>query len=345
MQQINIILQGGGTRCAYQMAFLNKILFDGNFKQQYKINNIFGTSFGALVGYFFCINRLDILNNFFMTLNENSLKPHFDLWGYANIIKKLPLIGKWLCKIIDIIWIMKSIINKSLYDQKNEIKKLFDVRLDEIQIKNLENYYCCVYNITKQKIEYINGKHPLLLDYVEASSSLWIVFKPKSIHQLKSECICTETCNCYITKTLYPNRFCDCMIDAHKKNEFMDGGILKPIPYEHNQENFNEKYLILTTKDIDRIANKNFLFNDTGNNLFEYLDNIITFLVEYHQYLNINYINKNWHKNENIYLINYKPKNNSPLVLDSEIIKEYISDGEILANDFLKNTILRIPVN
>ncbi|QKF94046.1 patatin-like phospholipase [Fadolivirus algeromassiliense] len=344
MQQLNVILQGGGTRCAYQMSFLNKLLSDTNFTNRFTINDIYGTSFGALVGYFACIKRLDILHNFFMSLNENSLKPHFNLWGYIDYIKNIPFIGKVISVIVDIIWIIKSITYKSLYDQNIGIKQLFDIKLDDIQKENLKHYYCCVYNITKQKTEYINGTHPLLNDYILASSSLWIVFKPKLIPQLKSECICDQNCCCYLTKFTNPNDICDCNVDTHKFNEFMDGGILKPIPYEYDKS-FNGKYLILTTKDIDRINNRDFLFNNTGEHLFEYLDNIITFLVEYHQHLDMQYVNRDWHKNHNIYLINYKPKSNNPTILNKQIIQEYINDGNVLSNNFLNNTILRIPTN
>lgn len=344
MQQLNLILQGGGTRCAYQLSFLNKIIKNIQFNNIFKINNVVGTSFGAIVGYFYCIDKMDILYDFFMKLNKNSLQPHFDLWGYKNIIIKIPFIGNIVGVIIDMVWIIKSIVYKGLYDQTNQINTLLNIELNTQQKQNLKKYYCCVYNITKQKIEYINGTHPLLLDYIIASSSLWIVFKPKLIKQLKSECICDENCVCYKTKNDKSNDYCDCHIETHKFNEFMDGGILKPIPYEKD-DTYDGKYLILTTKDLDKINNKNFIFKNSGRHLFEYLDNIITFLVEYHQHLDMKYINKEWHKNNNVYLINYKPKNNDPLLLNKEIITEYINDGNHLADNFLKDTVFGIPAN
>ena len=335
MKQLKIILQGGGTRCAYQMAFLNKIIHSDTFKNNFNIDSVYGTSFGALVGYFYCIGKLNILNDFFLSINEDSLKPHFDFWGYGSYLKRIPLVGNFFRTTMDVVWLLKSVMHKSLYDQSHGFNDLFkNNEQQNEQIKEqLKKFNCCVYNITKQKIEYINGSHPLIIEYILASASLWIVFKPKLIPQLKSECICDETCLCPKNDTT-GNDLCTCTIDTHKFNEYMDGGILKPIPYEHD-ETFDGKYLILTTKDIERINNKKFMFNNSGEHLFEYLDNIITFLVEYHQHIDLKYINKDWHTKDNIYLINYKPKSDDPTILNQTIIKEYITDGKLLATEFL----------
>lgn len=331
MKQLRIILQGGGTRCAYQMALLEKLIHNPKFNDNYVIDSVYGTSFGALVGYFLCINKLDVLNDFFLSLNQNSLKPHFDLWGYKKYLKMIPYIGQLFGTIIDGVWLLKSVLEKSLYIQ--EIDNLFDQYKDLTtdEMIQLNKFNCCVYNITKQKIEYINGSHPFIIDYILASSALWIIFKPKLIRQLKSECVCDVTCVC----TKHDEEvFCTCDIKTHQFNEYMDGGLLKPIPYERDDAYFGN-YLILTTKDINRISNKKLLFDNSGNNLFEYLDNIITFLTEYIQYTNIQYIDHLWYKNANIHLINYNTKHNNPALLDKKIIYEYMNDGRLLADNFL----------
>ena len=171
----------------------------------------------------------------------------------------IQIFGKIFNSINNIIWILKGIYEKGLYDQTKGMDVLFNSELNQKQLNSLKNYFCCVYNITKQKIEYINVSHPLIKEYICASASLWIIFKPKLIQQLKSECQCNSLCNCFndINKE---NIFCNCTNISHRYNEFMDGGILKPIPFEHDME-FEGKYLIMTTKDIDRIINKKFLFN------------------------------------------------------------------------------------
>src|SRR5438132_631200 len=108
MNSIRLILQGGGTRCAYQLSFLNKLLNNHEFINKFNIEEIYGTSFGALVGYFICIDRIDILLNFFKTLNQESLKPIFDLWGLNHYLKKIPFFGKIFNSINNIIWILKG---------------------------------------------------------------------------------------------------------------------------------------------------------------------------------------------------------------------------------------------
>lgn len=329
MNKLKIILQGGGTKCAYQMAFLNKLINN----KLYDIESVYGTSFGALVGYFYCIRRLDLLHRFFTTLNSNSLIPHFDFYGYGKYLIKIPLFGYLFKLIMKVIWLLRGIQSKGLYNQKLSISDLLNLKLSDEQKNNLSKFYCCVYNITKQQIEYINGTHPLILDYISASSSLWIVFEPKLIPQLKSECVCNETCQC-IKSNLQD--LCTCQLYHHRFNEYMDGGILKPIPYEHDQ-NYNGKYLILLTKNIHHIKNKKFIFTKSGNHIFEYLDNIITFLVDYHQHLDIEYINKDWHKRNDINLINYSPDTDDPTNIDQKIIQKYIQDGEQLAEKYIES--------
>ncbi len=328
MEKLNIILQGGGTRCAYQVSFLNTFI-KNNIK--YKINTVYGTSFGALVGYFFCIRRLDMLYNFFLSLNEDRLKKHFDFFGYGKYLINIPILGFFFNWFIKIVWLLQSIEQKSLYNQDSCIDNIFNLELTKSQKQNLSNFYCCVYNITKQKTEYINGTHPLIIDYILASSSLWILFKPKLIRQLNTECICNDRCVC---KSNPESIYCECNDNTHKYNEYMDGGLLKPIPFEHNLCN-EGKYLVLTTKNIHNIKNKKFIFNHSGSNLFEYLDNIITHLVEYIQYIEIEFINKNWYSSPNIHLINYDPGVTDPSIVDKTIIENYMNDGKVLAQRYL----------
>src|SRR5947209_8698222 len=125
---IKIFLQGGGTKCAYQVSFLNNILKNENFLKKYDIGEIYGTSFGAIVGYFLCIKQLDVLHDFFLNLDERSLKPWFDLWGSRDYLVKIPLIGKIIGKITDIIWIIISINKKGFFNQDQSIKNLLDLK-------------------------------------------------------------------------------------------------------------------------------------------------------------------------------------------------------------------------
>jgi predicted acylesterase/phospholipase RssA len=337
--KLKIILQGGGTRCAYQMAFLKYLIDSKIFTQKYEVIEVYGTSFGALVGYFLCINRLDILHHFFLGLTLRNLKPWFDFWGVGYYLKKLPLLGNLIGILIDCIWILMSISKKSLFDQSDQINKLCQVTLSSEQKGNLHKFNCCVYNITQQKTEYIRGDHPYIVDYIKASSSLWLVFKPMNITRLKSECLCDQECLCLKNEfNLYEE--CNCLNLKHKHNEFMDGAIMTSIPLFLDLEqsiNSEFEYLILATKDIEQIEAHNFSFHESGNNLFEYLDHIITFLIDNHQYAILKYINKDWHRKENIKFINYKPKVIDPTIVNQEIIEQYILDGKKMAQEFISN--------
>lgn len=324
MVPINIILQGGGTRCAYQVAFLKKILMNPEFQKKYIINQIYGTSFGALVGYFVCINRFDIIEKFFNNLDESSLKPWFNFFGLSKYLYKIPILGNILKYFIYAIWLLISVKKKSLFNQDIPlIQNIFDLNLNLEQQNNLANFRCCVYNITKQKTQYISGNHPCILDYIKASAALWILYPPKKIRQLKTECGCGPACSCG------SDIFCSCEI--HKYNEYLDGGLLRPIPFPEN----NNKNLILATENINKIKNQDYNFNNSGDNLFEYLDKIISFLVENIQF---NYFSN--HKildNPNNIFIGYNSGNNNPAILDRKTINKYILDGNNLADNFLAN--------
>jgi predicted acylesterase/phospholipase RssA len=331
------------------MAFLNELIDNEKFKNNFHVDSIYGTSFGALVGYFFCINKLEILREFFMSLDENSLQPHFNFWGYGPLLKKVPVFGKLFEFCMDVVWLLKSVKEKSFFIQESTATELLKTHseLTAEERKQLDKFYCCVYNITKQRIEYINGSHKLITEYMLASSALWILFKPRLIRQLKTECSCNNYCKCNKVDKHYQGGLTDvqpinaheypavldneelCTCEKHQYNEYIDGGLLKSIPYDSN---FDGTRLVLTTRDIEKVARLT-----TGKHLFEYLDNIISFLTEYNQSLDIQYVNKDWHKDSDVHLINYKSEHNNPAILNKKIIEGYIFDGQRLANEFLNS--------
>jgi len=326
MIPLRIVLSGGGTKCAYQLTLLNNLLNNKLFNEKYKIDKIYGTSFGALVGFFLCIEQPEILKKFFLNINKKSLCPWFDLWGYDDYLQKIPIIGNWINNIIksiiDSIWILISIQKKSLFQPINGFQLLNSITINNIQKNKLNKFYCCVYNITQQKYQYINGNHPLIKDYIIASSSIWLIFAPIKIRQLKLECICDHNCNCFINKIIHPDYFCNCNKEEHQFNEFIDGGLTKLIPMEYDDV-FDGLYYVIITKDINEIVNKKFHFNNTGNNLFEYLDKLITFLISNNMAIELNNTTSWYHKmycRNNIKLINY-PAGDDPAILDKNKIQ------------------------
>ncbi len=111
MDKLRIMFSGGGTRCAYQLAFCQYLFKNKKFNEKYIIDRLYGTSFGALVSFFICCNRYDLLNNFFLTLNDKGLKKWFDLWGYEDYLINIPILGKIIAIIINCSWLIKSIKN------------------------------------------------------------------------------------------------------------------------------------------------------------------------------------------------------------------------------------------
>lgn len=130
---------------------------------------------------------------------------------------------------------------------------------------------------------------------------------------------------------------CNCSIDSHRINEFIDGGFYKQIPLNYKKK-YCGTYYVITTKDFNNILNINNV-NNTGANIFEYLDNIITYHSNYHTYVDVKYINKDWHLKDNVKLIDLKVNSNNPIEFNKESIIEYMNYGVICASDIL-NSIL-----
>ena len=347
MNKLSIILQGGGTKCAYQLSFLKNLQENNEFMENTQIDSIYGTSFGALVGYFYCIDRIDLLLKFFKELTDKSLKPWFNFFNIADYLKKIPIIGKLVDLITNMIWLLMSIKRKSFFDQYSSTGNLLYVKLNTIQEENLKKFNCCVYNITKQQTEYINGSHPLIKEYILASSALWIVFQPKLIRKLKCECVCNDECigcsGCEYndfkknpTDQLLEEFCCTCQNINHKYNEYLDGGYMAPIPFIP-EDNYTGKYLILTTKDLNKIIKKDLIFTNSGKHMFEYLDQMIAYLIEYNQYIELNHVNKDKYNRDDVILITYNSIHDDPTIVDQKIIEEYLTNGTELANEFLSN--------
>ena len=285
-----LLLSGGGTKCCYQITMLKNIISSQIYIDNYNLTEIYGTSFGSLTGLCICLEKHDELIKFFLSLTKDSLVPWFDVWGMDNYIRKIPFIGQILGIIIDMIWIIVSLSKKSLYNPQVGIKFIESLNLDKEESKRkLKNYYCCVYNVTKGTTQYINGHHPEIKKYILASSSIWIIFPPVQIRMLSSECYCNVKCECD-----KKSKYCTCIDVKHQYNEFIDGGFLKPMPQlitplkKHMDKNkrfvidnkIKDDIYIFTTNSSSYIINPSFKNKDTGFHLFEYLDRLITYLID-----------------------------------------------------------------
>lgn len=318
--EANIYLSGGGTKCAYQTFFLEKIS-----SSNIKINEITGISFGAIVGYFTYLGMHDEMKYYYKNIMPKSLKPIWHLYGFEKYITQIPIFGIFFKKMSNLIWMIYAIKNKGLfYDPYG--KKYLESIIIKAKDKPKTNikFKLIIYNVTKNSKEFKCGEHPLIIEYLTIGCARWLIFSPKNIRQLKTECICNYMCDCNKTESI----FCECSKFEHQYNEYIDIGFETPIPYEQklfkNNKNIDKKNtinIIMTTHDVT--TKMNFT---TGSNLLEYLDNLISLCS--HNTSNIKYkgLCKKIKKNKiPTFIINYDNNNTS---IDFDIIDKSKKIGE-----------------
>lgn len=350
-ERVNIYLSGGGTKCSYQGTFLKKL----NENNKYSTENIIGLSFGSIVGYMACLGLYDEIIEFCKNLTPTALIPCSSLYVYimkfSEIVSKIPFIGMYMSQniavIAKILWILIAISQKGLFVPEFGEKYLEKIHTEDIDNANtkLNKFWCIVYNVTKNKLEIINGTHPLIKKYLVASCSLWVIFPPVKIPKLSTECECGDGCNCSKSEI-----YCTCSNQNHCMNEFIDPGFTRFIPYGNDSIYGNNEYsqrvnnkdidanIVCTTMDVKRLVNSNYHFS-TGSNLFEYLDNLVTMCADMSQ-KNIVQTewNKNTEKNKNnpltTYIINYESPIKKPTDINREMINQILADGEKLYDKF-----------
>lgn len=333
---VNLYLCGGGVKCSYQATFLKEL------NKSHEINNIISLSFGSLIGYSISLGYYDEIIEFCKTLTPDALVPCFKYYNNLNQLSvycsKIPIIGLYVSKfinmIIKIIWIGFAMKKKGFY-----VPTFGEHYLDKIiinkknNLNKLSKFWCVVYNVTKNKIELVNGTHPLIEKYIVASCSLWVIFPPVKVQRLTSECDCDDNCDCDKT-----NVYCNCTIENHKYNEYVDPGFILTIPYidvnihdNHSDNNHNNQIdMIFTSFDINN-PNKTIARN-TGNNMIEYLNNLIGIASNMSQ---SNIINR-WEIKNETYVINYDPPVTNPTDINTHVIKKIMNDGNTLYDLFKK---------
>jgi len=174
----------------------------------------------------------------------------------------------------------------------------------------LARYNCFVYNITKNKIEIINGLNPKISEYIYASCCCWGLLPPVKIIQSDGQ-----------------------------TNEFMDCGFIQVHPFENllnlskSQKRKNKKIikLLLTTNTIHNM--KNVGLSEKHDNLITYLTDIISYLIDKNDYK----IMDKMTRKKNAHIIQYLPRVSRPNDFDPVQTKLMISDGKIYANNFINN--------
>lgn len=356
----NVYLSGGGTKCCYQPLFIKNL----EENKEIEIKNIIGISFGSLIGYMSCRGLHDEMIEFCKTLTPNSLIPCSSVSSYmmhlADNIKSFPYIGLPIGNMINTtaktIWLLTAIKNKGFF-----IPQFGEDFLDKYtsigNTDNLKKFWCVVYNVTKKRLEVINGTHPLIEKYVAASCALWTIFPPIFIEKLITECECDSSCNCKKNNEKYicinnititeKYTYCTCDKDDHRMNEYIDPGFDRCIPYdiETKLQEISD-VMIINDRDIDIICMSNSgssTFESTGSNLIEYLDNLIHTTSDVIQQNRILY---EWQihntpittiegqRSVKTYILNYDSKIKKSIDVDSEVINKIINDGNKVYTEF-----------
>ena len=341
MRTCKLIISGGGIKCVYQITFLKELLTSNKYNEKYDNTLIYGTSFGALVGFCACINKYDILIKFFESLSVTSLVPWFDLWGTKKYLTKIPFLGNLICMFVDAIWLIISINKKSLYSPETGMKFLDNIDISDCKDR-LSNYWCTVYNVTQNKTEWIKGTHPLIKEYITASCSVWVLFPPISIKLLKSQCVCDSNCKFCNKSKHNMDEFCTCKDSNHQFNEFIDGGLCEYIPLHIIEQDIREK-TITPTYIFASDCEYTFIFpsiscNHTGSHLFEYLHKLISFLIEKNISHRLTDINKIIQQ-ENLYnivnIVYYSPVVDNIVYANAEHMKKMLYDGMELGKKYV----------
>lgn len=165
---INIYLSGGGFKGAFQGGFLYRLGEWLEVNSEYRIGKIYGSSIGAINGSIF----LD---------NYKNLKIFWDnIKSYKSMTKmwiNIPLIGK-IISIIYGFFVKCGLINPIKFH--NMIRKYcYHNNNDKLNI--------CTTNLTQSKVDFIDCSNNInknnIVDYIIASSSLWLFSPPIKINK------------------------------------------------------------------------------------------------------------------------------------------------------------------
>lgn len=326
MNNLNIYLSGGGAKSLFQLRILHNIkktssttdLTTGAILNTYRLNNIYGVSFGSVIGLYAINNKLDKLEKFVMDSKNRQVIKNFNLFGMRYYIRKIPLIGYYSNKFLDVLWVMYSLCVGYMLEHSSFDKILNNI--GNVDKEKSKKFYTIVYNMSDNKSEFIRGDHPLIFDYIKASCSIWGIFKPMKIIRLITECECDEFCDC--TKN-NDTDFCDCSNKDHKYKEYIDFGLIQTYPLKEiipDDHKDNDHSMYLMANNMNKLKHSKIY---QKGNLIEKLYEITAFLIDQK---NGEYYESSC-KNKTMY-VSYTPPISSPISLDENTIKSIIEDGE-----------------
>lgn len=302
-QKINFSLEGGGSKCVYQLSFLRNFFNDEYIRNNYELGHINGISFGAVIGFIFLLECDHITDT--MMSDPYLLSKSIDIDKYRKYYSWIPIVHYMIDWIMQVVWIIYSIGYYGLYKLDN-IEKYLDnmyTNTQEICSSNGESdknnklgkLNIKLYNLTENKIETINGYNTdsNIIQYILGGMSLWLLFSPKKI----------------------------------KQNEYIDIGFIQTIDILESTSDDINCYLLTNDPYESNIKLKK------GNNLLEYLYNIIDVIsTKYH---NMTIINNNILEKPRTHVMYYNA-NIKTNEIDKQKILDSMTTGKNICNDYIQ---------
>ncbi|VBB18362.1 patatin-like phospholipase [Yasminevirus sp. GU-2018] len=233
-KNINLYLSGYACDSVYQSALVQSIDLSSYD------NTTFHTSgFSSLMCFMYLSGNVDLFRAYMYRLATDGVSKFGFYRRIALFLKRIPFgIGSYILSLIDAICVLFNMINGYVYTL-DDFERLMTYTAyrssktsgDKINKKALKNMNVHIYNITTNKIEVVNGTHPLFRKYVLASLCRFPLYDPVRIESLESECPCTEEgcpmCNKHrrnneISITVDGYHVCTCDNPEHNSCSYVD---------------------------------------------------------------------------------------------------------------------------
>ena len=188
-KKIHFILPGGGVKGSFQAGFLYELHKSAH--NYFTINQIDGTSVGALNGYVFALGRIDDIYSIWSKIT--SIRDIFENWielpYLCNISCGYNLVNHYGLYRNNKLQSLITDVEKRFIKENEMVNSLredicsSDTYKDKDKDKDklLKRFNCVVTSIRGGHYKYINGTNAHIKEFVTASASPWIVTNPLEI--------------------------------------------------------------------------------------------------------------------------------------------------------------------
>lgn len=255
---ISVYLSGYINDSVYQIPLLQSL--DTNLFYNHDNISFHTSGFSSLMCYMFLIGKHELYASLILKMYNDTMITGYDISLFKTYRKisifmnRLPFgIGKYIMSLISLFFVTINMLNGHMY-KIYDFEALLEYVENDRKNNVLEKMNIHVYNLTLNKIEVVNGCHPLFKKYLLASLSRFPYFEPVNVEVLNTECCCTEDCvNCdkYRDKesdiTVSKNNIncCTCDNYEHRINKYIDCDIESPFLSEINNKNYKTKNILI----------------------------------------------------------------------------------------------------